>query len=89
MLSLDETKKYLRVDSDDEDQLIQGFIESADTIVSDVCRDSGDSEESGPVKNAAKLYVVAYLYEHREKADYLDLMLTLRALLFGVREDKF
>ena len=34
----------------------------------------------------AVLYTTAYLYEHRESANHNSLMLTLRALLFGVRE---
>ena len=38
---------------------------------------------------AAELYTVAYLYEHREEANHHDLMLTLRALLFGIREVTF
>lgn len=37
----------------------------------------------------ANLYAVAYLYEHREEADHKELMLSLRDLLFGVREVKF
>ena len=34
----------------------------------------------------AILYAVGYLYEHREEADHHDLALTLRSLLFAVRE---
>ena len=34
----------------------------------------------------AILYAVGYLYEHREAADHHDLMLTLRNLLFAMRE---
>ena len=34
----------------------------------------------------AILYAVGYLYEHREEADHHGLMLTLRNLLFAVRE---
>ena len=37
----------------------------------------------------ASLYAVAYLYEHREETDHKELMLSLRNLLFGVREVKF
>ena len=32
------------------------------------------------------LYAVGYLYEHREEADHHDLTLTLRNLLFSIRE---
>lgn len=36
----------------------------------------------------AILYAVAYLYEHREEADHHGLVLTLRNLLFAIREGK-
>lgn len=34
----------------------------------------------------AVLYALGYLYEHREDADHHALTLTLRSLLFGIRE---
>ena len=34
----------------------------------------------------AVLYALGYLFEHREEADHHDLTLTLRSLLFGIRE---
>ena len=34
----------------------------------------------------AILYALGYLYEHRENADHHDLAITLRSLLFGIRE---
>ena len=92
MLTLDEVKKYLRVDFSDEDTLITSLISTADSLVRDVSRmnsDSEISEASKPVMMAAELYTVAYLYEHREEADHHDLTLTLRALLFGIREVTF
>ena len=92
MLTLDEVKKYLRVDSSDEDALITSLISMADSLVRDVSRmnsDSEISEASKLVMMAAELYTVAYLYEHREEADHHDLTLTLRALLFGIREVTF
>ena len=32
------------------------------------------------------LYALAYMYEHREEADHHDLVITLRNILFAVRE---
>jgi uncharacterized phage protein (predicted DNA packaging) len=92
MLTLDEVKQYLRVDSSEEDALIEGLIKTADSLVRDVGRTDTDGdvlETSKPVMMAAELYTVAYLYEHREEADHKGLVLTLRALLFGIREEKF
>ncbi|MBQ9685421.1 MAG: phage gp6-like head-tail connector protein [Oscillospiraceae bacterium] len=37
----------------------------------------------------AILYTLGYLYEHREEADHHDLVLTLRNLLFSIREGVF
>ena len=83
MLTLDEVKQYLRVDSSEEDTLIEGLIKTADSLVRDVGRMSQPdiSDASKPVMMAAELYTVAYLYEHREEADHHGLILTLRALL--------
>jgi uncharacterized phage protein (predicted DNA packaging) len=90
MLTLDVVKQYLRVDSSEEDALIEGLIKTADSLVRDVGRlDSETAKASRPVLMAAELYTVAYLYEHREEADHKGLVLTLRALLFGIREEKF
>ena len=35
------------------------------------------------------MYTVAYMYEHREEADYHALTIALRSLLFGMREVDF
>ena len=41
------------------------------------------------VLRIAILYALGYLYEHREEADHHDLVLTLRNLLFSIREGVF
>jgi hypothetical protein len=38
------------------------------------------------IMRVAVLYALGYLYEHREEADHHALTLTLRSLLFGIRE---
>ena len=47
-----------------------------------------EPEEKASFKMAV-LFSVAYLYEHREDADYHNLLLTLRSLLFGERKEAF
>jgi uncharacterized phage protein (predicted DNA packaging) len=92
MLNLDEVKQYLRVDSSEEDALIEDLIKTADSLVRDVSRiDPKDEvpDASKAIVMEAELYTVAYLYEHREEADHKGIVLTLRALLFGIREEKF
>ena len=51
--------------------------------------DADDTQELETIRQTVKvaiLYTVAYFYEHREKADHHALALTLRSLLFAVRE---
>lgn len=101
LITLTEAKEYLRVDSADEVALISSLLISAGTLVRDVGRISDDSwaliqtdtdsSETGlcevrAVVRVAALYALGYLYEHREEADHHELALTLRALLFSVRE---
>ena len=90
IVTLEEAKLYLRVDGSEDDDLIGGLIQTAEHLVQDVSRleDADFASESVTVRIAI-LYAVAYLYEHRENANHKSLMLTLRSLLFGVREAKF
>ena len=90
-VSLAEMKTYLRVDYSDDDDLISSLITTAEELVADVAR--VPVEALSPVTEGntrvAILYTVAYLYEHREEADHHQLTLTLRSLLFGIREPAF
>lgn len=90
MISLEEAKTYLRVDSADEDTLILSLLETAEKLVKDVSRLSDEEFEREENRvRIAVLYATAYLFENREKANHKELTLTVRALLFGVREAKF
>lgn len=90
MWSLEEVKTYLRVDFSDDDALIQTLMDSALRFVKNVARIETDAELTAFTDaKAALLYTVAYLYEHREQADHRELALTLRALLFGQRQEAF
>ncbi len=90
VVSLEEMKNYLRVDFDDDDALLEGIIVQSQQICMDVARFTDPDEfEKQPVSKIAVMYVVAYLYEHREDADHKALMVGLRALLFGIRTPGF
>ena len=90
MITLEEAKSYLRVDFDDEDEMIESLIQSSIKHSMDVARvDSEEDISKNPNGKIAVLYMTAYLYEHREEADYSELNLTLRALLFGMRTAEF
>lgn len=90
MITLEEAKSYLRVDFDDEDEMIESLIQSSTKHSMDVARVNSEEDLSkNPNGKIAVLYMTAYLYEHREEADYSELNLTLRALLFGDRKPGF
>ena len=90
IVTLGEMKQYLRVDYDEEDQLISGLIESSVKTCMEIIR----TEDAGVLASAnnakiAVMYMAAYLYEHREEADHNGMMLTIRSLLSGSRKEEF
>ena len=89
-LTVGEMKNYLRVDFEDDDDLLKQMIRSAEKTCMDILR-MDDEDDLYEVENGklAVMFTVAYLYEHREEADHSNLNLTLRALLFGDREVQF
>lgn len=117
LITLEEAKSYLRVDSSDEDALTGILLSSAEQLCVDVARltsdqwkaiDAMEADEEGnllptdtdlyteeeleqvrAVMRVAVLYALGYLFEHREEADHHALTLTLRSVLFAVREGVF
>lgn len=90
VVTVEEMKNYLRVDYEDDDELLSGIISQAEQLCMDVARaENAEAFEAEPVSKIAVMYACAYLYEHREEADYHELTLGLRALLFGIREPGF
>ena len=100
LVSLEEAKANLRVDSADEDSTIESLMTSAEQLCANVARLSDEqwemlnSDEEDDTLTPARenlrvaiLYALAYLFEHREEADHHALTLTLRSLLFSLRED--
>ena len=90
VVTLDEMKKYLRVDFEDDDTLLRNIMESAQILCMDVARITDeDAFEEEPCARIAVMYAVAYLYEHREEADHKELVTTVKHLLFSVRKEAF
>ena len=90
MISLEEAKNYLRVDTADDDTLIQNILIAAEKLCMDILRTDEQSVlEAEPNAKVAVLYAAAYLYERREEADHKALTLSLRALLSGNRKAVF
>lgn len=99
LVSIEEAKGYLRVDTADEDAMIGVLLASAERLCADVARltdeqwaaVNSDVEDATlvPIRETMRvaiLYAVGYLFEHREDADHHALALTLRSLLFAIRE---
>lgn len=89
-VTLEAAKSYLRVDTSDDDALINGLIVSVETLVREVTR--LNDEELLPYKEIveiAELFTIAYLYEHREEADHKNLTETVKYLLFPIRKEVF
>ncbi len=90
LVTLEEAKNYLRVDTADDDRLIETILSAAHQMSMDILRtdDPAVLEQEADAK-VAVLYATAYLYEHREEADHKALVLSLRALLSGSRKEAF
>ena len=100
LVTLEEAKEYLRVDSADEDATIASLLLTACILAKEVGRitdetwtqvGAGDDSSTALVQiravcRVAALYTLGYLYEHRDEADHHELLLTLRSLLFSIRE---
>lgn len=108
LISTEDAKAYLRVDSSDEDATVGILLASAIRLCIDIARLSDDQWEAidsdatssdeyteaelsaiREIMKVAILYTCAYLFEHREEADHHALTMTLRSLLFAIREGAF
>lgn len=85
MISLEDAKLYLKVEHDDEDDLIEHLVETSHQLCQDILRQASQSD----ILKTAILYGVAYLYEHRENANHKELKETLYHLLLSERKDVF
>ncbi len=90
MVLLKDVKSYLRLEQNEDDELLQIFVDTAENLCQDIVRFDLSTIEILPEEvKTAILYCVTYLYENRENADYKELTMTLKYLLFGLREESF
>ncbi len=94
MFELDEVKAYLRIDGDEENNLVTSLILMATELVEDILRRKLTEFETIPeTVRQAVLLTVATFYENRQggkeginTAELIDL---IRRLTFAYRKEKF
>ena len=92
MVTLDEAKNYLKVDTDLDDALIEDCLNGAIRYVKDILRVEDFKDFKKKEKSLIKVaifYALHFLYEGRGNADHHELMKTIRSLLSGLRSVKF
>lgn len=96
MITLQEAKEFLRVDGDDEENLISSLIVAAQELTEDVLRRPLEELEPLPeTVRQAMLIVVATLYEERQISkdktgiDISETLDLVRRMLFAYRKERF
>lgn len=96
MLTLQETKDFLRLDGDDEDALVSSLILTAKELIEEVLRRKlTEFKEVPETVHQAMLIVVGTLYEERQVAkdksgvDIKETLDLVRRMLFAYRREVF
>ncbi|NTW70674.1 MAG: phage gp6-like head-tail connector protein [Eubacteriaceae bacterium] len=90
VVTLGKTKEWLRVESNDEDALIERFILLAENIVEDILRFPLSEFETVPEPvNHAIYFGVSKFFESRNELDVGELTDTIKKILFGYRRESW
>jgi len=88
VLTVDEAKQHLRIEYDEEDELIEKLIQQAQAAAEDFCRVSFEEDVPEPVRLACLLFV-SYHYENRDIPDmttYKSMRMAFEHLLYPHRD---
>lgn len=88
VIDRDEVKEYLRIENDEEDDLIDSLIAQSQASAEDFCRVEFGSNAPEPVKLAVKL-MVSHYYENRDNPDravYGTMRIAFENLLYPYRD---
>ena len=88
VLTVDEVKQHLRIEYDEEDELIEKLILQAQAAAEDYCRVSFEEDVPEPVRLACLLFV-SYHYENRDIPDmttYKSMRMAFEHLLYPHRD---
>lgn len=83
LVSLEEAKAYLKIEYDEEDDLLLSLIASAEDLCATILRK--DLPEDDTVR-VAILYAVSYQFDSRGETNMTELVGMLKAILSGKRE---
>ena len=88
ILTIEEVKAHLRIQHDEEDELIEGFIAQAEAVAEDYCRVQFPDPAPEPVRLAV-LLMVSHYYENRDNPDrqvYMAMRIAFENLLYPYRD---
>lgn len=88
ILTIEEVKAHLRIQHDEEDELIEGFIAQAQAVAEDYCRVQFEDTAPEPVRLAV-LLMVSHYYENRDNSDrqvYMTMRIAFENLLYPYRD---
>lgn len=88
IVTVEEVKNHLRIQHDEEDDLITGFIVQAQAVAEDFCRVQFSDPAPEPVRLAV-LLMVSHYYENRDNPDrqvYVTMRVAFENLLYPYRD---
>lgn len=88
IVTVEEVKNHLRIQHDEEDDLITGFIVQAQAVAEDYCRVQFSDPAPEPVRLAV-LLMVSHYYENRDNPDrqvYVTMRVAFENLLYPYRD---
>ncbi len=88
LVTVEEVKTHLRIESDEEDTYLLSLIGQAQAVAEDYCRTQFTDNEPEPVRLAVLLFV-SYYYENRDNPDrtaYSTMRLAFENLLYPYRD---
>lgn len=90
VVTLEETKIYLRVDGGEEDALITNFISTAEELCEGILRyPLADLVEIPEAVKQSVLFAVGNLYQQRENTDMKSMLMVMTRLLFAQRQEEW
>ena len=88
ILTVDEVKQHLRIDHDEDDEIIYNLITQAQATAEDFCRVLFEDDVPSPVRLAV-LLMISHYYENRDNPDrqaYVTMRMAFENLLYPYRD---